>query len=139
MPGFGTVSSKLDTLWRAWVLRKDPTIWEDNAPYNAARQIMTASVRPPTAGGADGQRVVGRYYFAVQVKGLSGDTAAIEGTLNEADWQTIGLTPAGGGAVITSIVADGLYLFSGPYIRIRATHTGGAGITTIVWLTGEAP
>ena len=60
-------------------------------------------------------------------------TLVLEGTLNEVDWVAIGLTPAGGGAVVASVAAAGIwYAAVSQYssVRLRKSVAGGGPVTS---------
>lgn len=122
----------LNSVWRNFALRKDPTAWEDNPDVNfPAWQFVKNGVEQPGVQGenaASGRRVEGRYYHTVQSVGASGDTLKVQGSLDGKTWADIAVIPVGGGAAITTIIADGIYVLTGlfKYIRPKVASPSGA-------------
>lgn len=114
----------LNSVWRNFALRKDPTAWEDNPDVNfPAWQFVKNSVAQPGVQGenaANGRRVEGRYYHGVQVVGTVGDTLEIDGSFDGKTWVAIEVKPVGGGPAVNPIVGDGIYQFTGLFKYIRA-------------------
>jgi hypothetical protein len=82
--------------------------------------------------------------LAVQVTGTFTATIAIEATVDGVTWVALGLTPAAGGAVVTSVSAPGLWIAGvniAAFARIRysVTWTSGtsATITLALGITGR--
>lgn len=135
----------LNSVWRNFALRKDPTAWEDNPDVNfPAWQFVKNSVAQGAAGdGADtaasiGRRVEGRYYHTVQMVGQAGDTLKVQGSLDRVTWVDIAVTPVAGGASITTIVADGIYVLTGLFKFIRPV-VGSPGTAMQAYFLSAAP
>lgn len=70
-----------------------------------------------------------RRLLLVQVEGLTVDSIAVQGSLDESNWYAIAGTNVSSKADVTSITADGLYTFelhgfSAGQVRLAKTGTG---------------
>lgn len=68
-------------------------------------------------------------------------TIELQGTLNDVDYVTIGLTPAGGGAIVTSLAAAGAASADvSQYSRVQVNKTvaGAGGVTASLSLASSS-